>query len=123
LRGEVLREVSANDTIVTMRASDTTPDNAELGGLSVTLSSLGVGVGTVDVSNTLTEIESSLSSTLNTINGEEVAIGALEAVSASEAEEGTLNVETSGLGGSDLLGDLLSGGAHLERGKEGGRGR
>ena len=80
-------ELGTDDTRVTMRASDTTPNNGDVG-------SINLGLAGLDESNALTEVEVGFFLCGNTLNADERGVFVLVALTALEAKEAALRVKT-----------------------------
>ena len=89
--GEVLGELSADNSRVSVSASDLSPDDAE--DLVVSVSALLSAVGSVDVSDALSEVELSVLAVLNTVETKERDSHGLVAVGALETDEGSLGIK------------------------------
>lgn len=74
-----------------MSASDLSPDDAE--DLVVSVSALLSAVGSVDVSDALSEVELSVLAVLNTVETKERDSHGLVAVGALETDEGSLGIK------------------------------
>jgi len=114
---KVVLESSDDDTVVTVSSGDLTEDGSVF---SVVLQ----GLGLVDVSNSLTEVERSVVGIIDTLDLQQSLVFVLDDLGSSKTEEDRLNPQSNGgtslSGGlSDLLGllsnlSLLSGGfGHL----------
>lgn len=75
-----------------MSASDAAPDHA-------VVRALHCGRGAVDVSNALAEVECSVGSRLDAIDGEQVTVGVLVAVSTAVTDESALHIKAGGSNG------------------------
>lgn len=90
LGGKVGAELSLDDTVTTVGAGDTTPDNTDLAAVDLTL-------GAIDVSDALAQVELSILRSLNTLDLNErgvlvlVALGTLVAQNTALAVQAVLN--------------------------------
>lgn len=87
LRRDVVRELGTNDTRVTVRAGDASPDDTDLGATDL----LG---GLVDVSDTLAEVELGLVGLLDTLDLDEGSVALGHALRALVTHDPTLDVKT-----------------------------
>ncbi len=84
---QVLSETSLDNTVSTVSTGNTTPDNTNLGTIDLTLS-------TVDIGDTLTEVELSILGSLDTFNLDQGDIRVLSTLSTLEAKNTALTVKT-----------------------------
>merc|ERR1719191_1045205 len=101
LRGKVVAEAAADDTLDTVGAADLTPDDAEL------RSVLG-GLGAVDVRKLLAAVECGLLLGVNALDLDQGRVGVLVVLATLVTENGTLDIQAAdfALG----LGQLARGG-------------
>lgn len=88
LRRDVVAELRPNDTRVAVRTSDLAPDDADLG------SSL-LGLGAVDVGDTLAEVELGVLLVLDTLNLDERGVRVRVVLASLVALDPALRVESS----------------------------